>query len=154
MAKKRFTEDLFGLFEPEQPTATPATDAAAEAEERVEVEVPVTRKSRRKLSGKNFTQDLDAYLSDSFAAESKATEPNPRTRPQRKRRRSGLDLLIQSTVSDDPDRQPQGGNTAETKRVTLIFNKEHLVTLKEIAKQRKVYLKDLVGEMVEDYLKE
>ncbi|MEM7573318.1 MAG: hypothetical protein AAF433_10475 [Bacteroidota bacterium] len=156
MAKKRFTEDLFGLFEPEQPTTTPATDAAAGAEEeRVEVEVPVTRKSRRKLSGKNFTQDLDAYLSDSFAAESKATEPNPRTRPlQRRRRRSGLDLLIQSTVTDDPDRQPRGGNTAETKRVTLIFNKEHLVTLKEIAKQRKVYLKDLVGEMVEDYLKE
>ena len=119
------------------------------------MEVPINPKSRRKLSGKNFTQDLDAYLSDSFAAEAKATEPTPRPKPQsRRRRRSGLDLLIQSTISDDPDRQPRGGNAPETKRVTLIFNKEHLASLKEMAKERNVYLKDLVGEMVEEYLKE
>lgn len=155
MAKKRFTDDLFGLFEPEQAQPDAAAEAKATEEElSVEVEVPVNRKSRRKLSGKNFTQDLDAYLSDSFANEPSApsTTSSSAASSRRRRRRSGLDLLIQSTVADDPDRQPRGGNTAETKRVTLIFNKEHLASLKEIAKQRKVYLKDLVGEMVEQYL--
>ncbi|MEM8584587.1 MAG: hypothetical protein AAGF87_09975 [Bacteroidota bacterium] len=143
MAKKRFTDGLYDLFEPEvQPAEARSTNAD---EEVVDIEVPVTRKSRQKLGRKNFTQGLDAYLSDSFTRESGRSRKTSR-------RRSGLDLLIQSTVNDDPDRKPEGGNTAETKRVTLIFNKEHLATLKDMAKSRKMYLKDLVGEMVENYL--
>ncbi|MEO0628274.1 MAG: hypothetical protein AAFY91_14875 [Bacteroidota bacterium] len=145
MAKKRFTDGLFDLFEPEVQPAEENGHAATEGEA-IDVEVPVTPRNRQKLGRKNFTQGLDAYLSDSFTRETNTD------RPKRRRRRSGLDLLIQSTVNDDPDRQPKGGNTAETKRVTLIFNKEHLATLKDMAKTRKMYLKDLVGEMVEKYL--
>ena len=54
---------------------------------------------------------------------------------------------------NDPDRM-KGGNTAETKRVTLIFNKEHLAILKAQAKERGIYLKDVVQEMVSNYLEE
>ncbi|MEM6398088.1 MAG: hypothetical protein AAF741_17185 [Bacteroidota bacterium] len=144
MAKKRFTDGLSDLFEPQAPPAEETATAAAQGEA-IEVEIPVSQKGRQKLGRKNFTQGLDAYMSDSFQREGGA-------RPTRRRRRSGLDLLIQSTVNDDPDRKPSGGNTAETKRVTLIFNKSHLATLKGMAKDRKMYLKDLVGEMVEAYL--
>jgi len=81
MAKKRFTDDLFGLFEEPAPTpeATPTeaksvpapkTPAASHQEESVEVDVPTkTTKARRKLSSKGFTADLDAFLSDSFERE-------------------------------------------------------------------------------------
>ena len=158
MAKKRFTDDLFGLFEEplEQEQAAAPTDEKAEdpASERIEIDVPApTPKARRKLTSKGFTADLDAFLSDSFGRESDpAARPNPAPAPaprSRRRRKSGLDLLIQSTVTDDA---PRGRTSADTKRVTLIFNKQHLAELKEEAKQRGVYLKDVVQEMVASYL--
>ena len=54
----------------------------------------------------------------------------------------------------DEDRSTRGGNTAETKRVTLIFKKDHLTELKEQAKERGMFLKDVVQEMVSKYLEE
>jgi len=164
MAKKRFTDDLFGLFEepprseeqavPDQaePQEPPAVDT-----ESVEVEVPApSPQAQRKLSSKGFTADLDAFLSDSFARESTpdsrpAPAPAAAPRRSRRRRKSGLDLLIQSTVTDE-DRNPRGERAPDTKRVTLIFNKEHLAELKVEAKRRGVYLKDVVQEMVASYL--
>ena len=163
MAKKRFTDDLFGLFEEPAfeeaaPRAEPPAPAVTEEEEAVEVEVPVRNTSaRRKLSSKGFTQDLDAFMSDSFELEAQrqappASKSGRRGSPSR-RRRAGLDLLIRSTVrDDDEDQRPRGSQTPETKRVTLIFNKQHLVKLKEEAKERKMYLKDVVQEMVAGYL--
>ncbi|MEM6771741.1 MAG: hypothetical protein AAF597_14255 [Bacteroidota bacterium] len=163
MAKKRFTDDLFGLFEEplsqntpaKQPTEAPPTAPAIETES-VEVEVPSpTPRARRKLSSKKFTADLDAFLSDSFSREgSSAHVPNPApaSAPKsRRRRKTGLDLLIQSTVTDE-DRSLRGEKAPDTKRVTLIFNKQHLAELKEQAKDRGVYLKDVVQEMVSEYL--
>ncbi len=169
MAKKRFTDDLFGLFE--EPTPTPETTPAEaksvrapepstpdQQEESVEVDVPTkTTKARRKLSSKGFTADLDAFLSDSFEREgqSPSTSPAPASAPlkSRRRRKTGLDLLIRSTVADE-DRSPRGAKAPDTKRVTLIFNKEHLATLKQQAKERGMYLKDVVQEMVAGYLEE
>jgi hypothetical protein len=169
MAKKRFTDDLFGLFE--EPASTPDTTrgetesvrapeppAPDHQEESVEVDVPTkTPKARKKLSSKGFTANLDAFLSDSFEREnqSPSTSPAPAAAPQkpRRRRKTGLDLLIRSTVADE-DRSPRGAKAPDTKRVTLIFNKEHLATLKEQAKERGMYLKDVVQEMVAGYLAE
>ncbi|TXF88767.1 hypothetical protein FUA23_13020 [Neolewinella aurantiaca] len=168
MAKKRFTDDLSGLFE--EPDHTPETTRAEaasvrasepaapdEKEERVEVDVPTkTSKARRKLSSKGFTADLDAFLSEGFERESTApsTSSAPAPAPRKSRRRkTGLDLLIRSTVEDE-DRTPRGAKAPDTKRVTLIFNKEHLATLKEQARKRGMYLKDVVQEMVEGYLEE
>lgn len=165
MAKKRFTDDLFGLFEDLQETTAPEPQAPAtppandKVEETVEVKVPAaSSRARKKLSSKNFTADLDDFLSDSFEREANAATPPstapasaPNQRPRSRRRKTGLDLLIRSTVADE-DRSPRGGNTAESKRVTLIFNKQHLAELKEQAKDRGMYLKDVVQEMVSNYL--
>lgn len=162
MAKKRFTDDLFGLFE--EPTPVPAASSAEpetgahanQEEESVEVDVPTPSPSaKRKLSSKKFTADLDSFLSDSFERENVAppTSSAPASAPRPRRRKTGLDLLIRSTVADE-DRMPRGGNTAETKRVTLIFKKDHLAELKVQAKERGMYLKDVVQEMVGKYLEE
>ena len=163
MAKKRFTDDLFGLFEEPTPEpaatrAEPETGApASQEEESVHVEVPTpSPRAKRKLSSKKFTADLDSFLSDSFERENVApsTSAAPASAPKpRRRRKTGLDLLIRSTVADE-DRSPKGGNTAETKRVTLIFKKDHLAELKVQAKERGMYLKDVVQEMVAKYLEE
>lgn len=167
MAKKRFTDDLFGLFE--DPTPPEAKDLRGEAgsvaptsqeEEQVEVNIPTpSPRAKRKLSSKKFTADLDNFLSESFEREATAPLSNsapasaPGKAPRPRRRKTGLDLLIRSTVADE-DRPTTGGNTPETKRVTLIFKKDHLLTLKEQAKERGMYLKDVVQEMVSQYLTE
>ena len=138
MAKKRFTDNLSGLFEDNEYLI--GDDPMAVEEEVVDVDVPVkTKKAQKKISSKNFTKNLDVFISDD-------------NRRSRSRRRSGLDYLIRSTVQDDPDREPEEPAKPETKRVTLVFNKEHLLTLKEEAKERKMYLKDVVQEMVAQYL--
>ncbi|MTB53138.1 hypothetical protein [Lewinella sp. W8] len=171
MAKKRFTDDLFELFEDPKNTGAERQEDAVpsqQEEEEVEVSVPVqTSRAKRKLSSKKFTADLDAFLNDSFdqeQASSTAPEvsagqsprtPSPRpTSRRRGRKRSGLDYLIRSTVRENDPDQERGGNTADTKRVTLIFNKEHLAILKAQAKERGIYLKDVVQEMVSSYLEE
>ncbi|WP_020570671.1 hypothetical protein [Neolewinella persica] len=166
MAKKRFTDDLFGLFE--EPTPVPAASSAEpeagthanQEEESVEVDVPTpSPNAKRKLSSKKFTANLDSFLSDSFEREnvapptSSAPASSPKKAPRPRRRKTGLDLLIRSTVADE-DRNTTDGNTAETKRVTLIFKKDHLSELKDVAKERGLYLKDVVQEMVAKYLEE
>lgn len=164
MAKKRFTDDLSGLFEDAFEQQSPAAQAASGEDsviESVEVQVPATTaKVRKKLSSKRFTADLDAFLTDSFAREStsppaitpdSAPAPAPSSPPRRKRRKTGLDLLIQSTVTD-AEQSFDRKAAPDTKRVTLIFNKQHLAELKAQAKLRGVYLKDVVQEMVSAYL--
>jgi hypothetical protein len=168
MAKKRFTDDLFGLFEEPALTPEPTRVEAAsvrasepkatdQKEESVEVDVPTkTTKARRKLSSKGFTADLDAFLSEGFerGSDDPSTSAAPASAPRKTRRRkTGLDLLIRSTVEDE-DRSPRGAKAPDTKRVTLIFNKEHLATLKIQAKERGMYLKDVVQEMVSGYLED
>ena len=140
MAKKRFTDNLSDLFEDNYLIGD---DPLAVDEEVVEVDVPVkSKKAQQKLSSKNFTQNLDVFLGDD---KRRATAATPR-------RRTGLDYLIRSTVQDDPDREPDEPAKPDTKRVTLVFVKDHLLTLKEQAKDRKMYLKDVVQEMVAQYL--
>lgn len=162
MAKKRFTDGLSNLFDnPFDEPATPAldsehasnSDAPSEEEESIDIEIPVRNSgTRNKLSSKGFTNSLDSFLNDSFEREATST---PTAGPSRRRRRSGLDLLIRSTVQqDDEDRNPRGGKAPDTKRVTLIFRKDHLAELKDLAKKRNMYLKDLVQEMVSGFLEE
>lgn len=143
MAKKRFTQDLFGLFEDQNPDEIGSPAPAEETEEDVKVSVPVkTINARKKLSSKDFTLNLDSFIKDESG----------NTRPP-KRRRTGLDYLIRSTVNDEKG-DAAGHRQSDSKRVTLTFKKEHLTTLKERARERNIYLKDLVQELVAQYLEQ
>lgn len=146
MAKKRFKEgmeSLFGetavrekelsLFPTDDDKATGIADADDE---------------RRGGSSKGFASQLDAFLAEAFEAID--VEEAASDAPRGRRSGSGLDLLIRSTT-DTSDFTPQAHST---RRVTLTFNKEQLEQLKTIARQEKVYLKDIVNELVEKYLKE
>ncbi len=151
MAKKRFTDGLSDLFD-HPPLEQRATDVkeAYEGQDMgnnqvsFEVDIPLNnQQDRTKLAGKGFSGSLDNFLNDSFSQMGGG----------KKRRKTGLDFFIRSTVQAEEDNDPKAqADTPDTKRVTLIFRKDHLEELKELAKQKEVYLKDLVGEMVEQFL--
>jgi len=156
MAKKRFTDGLATLFDNAFDGSAPeleandvqSPEAAADTDKvSLDIDVPVkTKKARKKLSNnKGFTSSLD-FLNETFENEGFGNS-------RKTSRRTGLDFLIRSTVDPtDEDRFPEGGKEPDTKRVTLIFHKDHLAELKEIAKKRNIFLKDLVREMVVQFL--
>ncbi len=125
-------------------------------------------------NAKNFTSDLESLfrdaLTDSFEEpilKEALSDPAPQAQPsprkdhksaprqtQRKRRistpgGSGLDLLIRQTT-DETILEYE----STTKKVTFVFDKEKLKKLKRIAKERNLFLKDIIGEVVTKFIRE
>jgi len=125
--------------------------------------------SRRANAGKNFTTDLDSLfqevvqesIEEKFELKKekereKKKGKNKKTlsKPEKKKRRviprsGGIDSLIRSTVEGSI---MQIESTSNKKRVSFVFDKEKLKKLKTIAKLKKSYLKDVIDEVVADYL--
>ena len=147
-----------------------------------EAEAPQRRKkySRRvssiasnesKSTSKNFTSDLESLFRDALtetfeepllkealeepARQTKENITTERERSPRKKRRistpggSGLDLLIRQTT-DETILEYE----SPTKRVSFVFDKEKLAKLKRIARERNLFLKDVVGEVVTKFINE
>ena len=161
MAKKRFRDDLDSLFGPEPkplslfPDEKPPQDADPAETESVTIEVPVRRREVSKGSTKGFSDSLDAFFSEAFDGGQPDPVPERPTKRQPRRRRTvsrarGLDMLIQNTTVKQDDPGPAGSHT---RRVTLLFNKKHLDRLKTIAHEKDLMLKDIVSEIVEEYLR-
>ncbi len=88
--------------------------------------------------------------------EAKEEAPVEAPKPKRKRRmvrgpraRGGLDLLIRQT-SEETFVEYQ----SENKRVTFVFDKKKLERLKTIAKSKKLFLKDIIGDVVSKFIDE
>ena len=170
MAKKRFRDDLESLFGPDPkplslfPDETPPQDADPEETESVTVDVTVRRREVPKGSTKGFSDSLDAFFSEAFEGPDPAPERQSKRQPRRRRttaRPRGLDMLIQNTTVKQiniaalvrGEKQRQGHGGGHTRRVTLLFNKKHLERLKAIAREKDLLLKDIVSEIVEEYLR-
>jgi hypothetical protein len=152
VSKKKFTvglESLFGM----------ATEEAFQEEspllDKKKKEAKKDTQSIKKRSSKNFTSDLDTLFAEAFAdtieekqnkAKSKIQAP---PKPKRRLRRlSGLDALIRHTENMEVVEV----NVPTKKRVTFVFDKEKLAKLKEIAKEEKAYLKDIIGDVVSRFI--
>jgi hypothetical protein len=64
---------------------------------------------------------------------------------------SGLDMLIRRTVeagSMEVEEERDG-----KKRLTVTFEKKKLEKLKKIARMEKAYLKDILGDIVAEYIR-
>jgi hypothetical protein len=157
VSKKRFTDgmdSIFGAAEDE----TLQEDSPLLSSEKA-ASLKKQKESRKRSSGKDFSEDLQAFLQDAFdeslEQQLKEKEEQPTTAPNtsvKKRRRrpagDGLDALIRSTVNPEPmPRKP-----APVKRVTLTIDPQKLEKLKHIARSRRAYLKDVIDEIVADYL--
>jgi hypothetical protein len=151
LAKKRFTDDLDNLF-----------DAPVGQDEQSLSLFPKSPKDGlkkdEKKSSKGFTAKLDAFLAEAFEAaddqekqEKAAIKKVKKSLPKKPRRLTGLDLLIRQTTDKPPQKRL---NLAEKRRLTLAFDKAQLAQLKEIAEKEGVFLKDLINQLIERYLKE
>ena len=153
MSKKKFTVGLESLF-------GTATEEAFQEEspllDQQKKEVRKVSDSSKKRSSKDFTSDLDTLFEEALAetieekeeqAISKVQAP-PKPRKRRLRRLSGLDALIRHTEDMDVVEV----NVPTKKRVTFVFDKDKLAKLKQIAKSENAYLKDIIGDVVSNFI--
>ena len=151
MAKKRFAAGMEDLFNTDTAEIRVLTSALSDSDEDSLQEEVV---SERRPASKRFSSQLEALLAEAFeniSEEGSNFTGAEEADEQSRRPRSGLDLLIRSTTSDTDDFKPQSHTT---RRVTLIFPKEHLEKLKLLAKQENIYLKDIINRLVSKYLTE
>jgi hypothetical protein len=155
LSKKKFIEGLESIF------GEAAEDTLQDSSPLLSSSAPpkVKNKSARKrTSAKNFSDDLRNYLEGAFEeslehqleerAKQKKLRDKVSVKKRPKRPRGGLDSLIRSTI----DRNTIRVDSSKSKRVTLVFDPSKLEKLKAIARNKKSYLKDIIDEIVAEYL--
>ena len=175
MSKKKFKKGLESLFG--DWGGDPIEDVVLELENTEDYQSepekprPHAKKdsSKRANAGKNFTMDLDSLFQEvvhesieeqfELKKEKEKDKKNnknqkSKSKPEKKKRRviprsGGIDSLIRSTVEGSI---MQIESTSNKKRVSFVFDKEKLKKLKSIAKVKKAYLKDVIDEVVAEYL--
>lgn len=153
MSKKKFTDGLESLF----------GDSSEEKFESggllVEEKVKPVKRTRKSVSRKNFTSDLDSLFEDALKETiheqkqklGKGLESKSKSASHQKRERkplTGIDALIRRTVETSSLEIGSGVK----KRVTFTFDRKKLEKLKKIARIEKSYLKDIIGELVGEFI--
>ncbi len=131
--KKTFSSsfgDLFSGLEEQQNTAAPTP---------------------KQKSKKNFADSLDSIFQDAIEeviqekAEQKAEGKPVKKSKRRTKPVFGLDALIRQTVEDSEIKRNK-------KRVTFTFETEKIEKLRSIAKVEKARIRDIVNELVTEYI--
>ncbi len=162
MSKKKFKaglESLFGNTEGEDQLPGIRPLLVEEKEKTKSKTATLSGKRPRRRSSKNFTSDLEGLFHSALDKEYKEkVENNPTTkRDRRVKKRSerpviGIDALIRRTSSENKAELEVG--TPMKKRVTFTLEKKKIEQLKSIAKSKKAYLKDVVDDIISQYLNE
>jgi hypothetical protein len=163
VSKKKFTDGLESLFSidhnKESGQGTTFLEGANPDEMRPGAGRPAVAKSSHR---KNFTTDLDSLLHEAMQesfeeqiqereAATAATKAQPfHQQAHRRKPLGGLDMLIRRTVERGAVEEDQ---ITGTRRLTVTFDKEKLNKLKIIARMEKAYLKDILGDIVEEYIR-
>ena len=113
---------------------------------------------RRSSALKNFASDLESLLQDAFQ---ESLDEQLRNKPVQQQNESmlikkpvlrkpisGLDFIIRETISGTHLEMHEGLQ----KRITLAFDHEKLEKLKSIARIEKAFLKDIVSQLVAEYI--
>jgi hypothetical protein len=157
VSKKRFTEGMESLFGPsDEQESDKGWFGAQEAGEQDAHE----QKNKRSNSGKNFADDLQSFLQEAFddsmerqleerQKRDEAAPATPSVKKKQRRPMAGLDALIRSTVDPIPESET---DRSRPKRITLSFDPVKLEKLKSIARNQRALLRDVIDEIVEDYL--
>ena len=166
MSKKKFKAGLESLFgdtggEDQLPGIRPLLvedEIGGHPKDKASKERP---NRRRRRSSKNFTPDLEDLFHSALDKEYKETvdkPPKPRGRRDTKiKKRSGrpvigIDALIRQTTTETEETFKV--SSPLKKRVTFILEKQKIEQLKSIAKSKKAYLKDIVDDIISQYLNE
>lgn len=151
MSKKKFSSGLDDLFA--ELEAHSVGDGVTDISVRVD--------SGRKSTGlKNFTSDLEAVLrEEGFDTDAVKSHPSGHRNTKSKSAQSsdaidlpsGLDALIRQTIDIQAlEKEEQKG----VRRLTVAVDREKLDKLKTIARMENAYLKDLLIELIDEYITE
>ena len=163
MSKKKFNSGLESLFsegadqdlEQGRVTLLNSKKRSSKSTTKAEVKTDATV-----APIKSFTSDLDSLFNDMMteAIEEKVERIiTDKEKPKRKRRvvsskpLSGLDALFRRTIEKSEDEE-EIKIERNIKRVSFTFHKDRLLKLKTIAKMEKSYLKDIISEVVSEYI--
>ncbi len=157
MSKKRFSEGLNDFMEnativhQEEMVENTATSEEAKTSSG---NTHGHKIGAKKASGhKNFMTDLSSL----FEEASKDSQPESNKGGNKfnlkknvNRPLSGLDLLIRQTVEENTFELEE---VMTRKRVTFTLDNEKFETLKTLAKNEKIFLRDIVSRIVDEFLK-
>ncbi len=159
--KKSFSsnlDNLFGkrLFEDNEQDNPVMFDGEEEKGQKQKGNVAAktkSEKSKPKSSRKSFSNNLEQFFKESLDGimDGVVTDVKQSNTQKDGKRAVGLDLLIKRTTSADTQ-QPVKSRKPHTKRVTLVLDNEKLEELKRIAKKQKKPLRQIVEDLVEEYL--
>ena len=145
MAKKNFKSGLGDLFE-----------SAMEETPKVETKKKTQKKTRRtasKKTTKSFMSNLDDLLQEAIEEgvqeQVEKIKTKKRTVSKRKKPMFGLDALIRETVETS---KVEVSAPQNTKRVTFVFDEAKIDKLQQLARLKKAYVKDIVNEIISEYL--
>lgn len=152
MSKKKFKAGLESLFG--DPAVAGMSPFLAEEEE---PKIKTVKKVKRRSSSKNFTSDLETLFSNAVDKEIEVQQKHTRIKGKSKAIKKrldkpiiGIDALIRKTIKDK--KEGSTDTASLKKRLTITLEKQKLEKLKRIAKEKKTYLRTLMGELVSDYL--
>lgn len=168
MSKKKFTDGLESLFgttvsvHEEQGFLGQKANQAPRKRSKLTVK---KKKKGRPAAGKSFTSDLDSLFEQVLTEtiEEKLNKPKKKksdvvasvpldnTKKKYRKPMSGLDALIRQTV-ETSTMEMRPATAPTKKRVTFVFDKQKLAKLKMIAKVEKAYLKDIIGDLVSEFI--
>lgn len=147
MAKKRFKEGMESLFEE-------SSDPKGREQERKKATPQSFREdSEDKKSSKGFRSELKSFLQEAFeeSLEEQLDRKDKKRKPPRKKSakpKAGLDALLRSTIEPSKMRL----QNKPVRRLTISFDEEKLTKLKKIARKERTYLKDIIDEIVSEFL--
>jgi len=160
LSKKKFKAGLESLFgEPAIAGMSPflVEEVAVKEEAPAKKESPksIIKKVKKRSSSKNFTSDLESLFSDAIDREQVQQKKQKTNRPKLSKKKSdkpiiGLDALIRKTSEENYD--AKYASTPLKKRLTITMERKKLEELKNIARQKKAYLRDIIDELVSGYL--
>lgn len=163
MSKKKFKAGLESLFgdvgEDKLIGIQPLLDEEQPSEQKTKTS---SRKNTKRKSRKNFSSNLEDLFHDALDKEykdkvDKTSFSKGRDTIAKKRNERpviGIDALIRRTTEEKQENLHVNINAPLKKRVTLTLEKNKLEKLKSIAKSKKAYLKDIVDEIISDFLNE
>lgn len=122
-----------------------------------EIKTETKKVIKKGKSRKNFTNSFSSLFEEAFEEtidekiqEIKQGKPVASKR-RTKKLDTGIDQLIKSTIETS---QVEVKEIRHHKRVTFLFDEKKLEKLKQIAKLEKLYLKDILNDIVSDFIKE
>lgn len=159
MGKKKFKDGLESLFtDAREDYLSTGSPLLLETEPQKESQKNRTKSS----SGKHFSDELEMFfqeslretIQDQLSADA-ANRPGQSQKAARARRSSkpkdGLDALIRRTIETS---EIELHYDESKKRVAFSFDKDKLEKLKQIARQERTFLKDIIARVVAEYIQE